>query len=45
MNSELSQEDERRQARGISRMRRESIRTEMETFPKFKYGRKGNGLS
>lgn len=45
MNSEASQEDERRQARGISRMRREQIRTELEYFPKFKYGRKGNGLT
>lgn len=45
MNSEVNQEDERRQARGISRMRREQIRTEMEYFPKFKYGRKGNGLA
>lgn len=44
MNSEVNQEDERRQARGISRMRREQIRTEMEYFPKFTYGRKGNGL-
>ena len=45
MNSEVNQEDERRQARGISRMRREQIRTELEYFPKFKYGRKGNGLA
>lgn len=45
LNSTISQEDERRQYRGISRMRRESIRTEMEKFPKFKYGRKGNGLA
>lgn len=45
MNSEVSQEDERRAARGISRMRREQIRTELEYFPKFKYGRKGNGLA
>lgn len=45
MNSEVNQEDERRQARGLSRMRREAIRTEMEYFPKFNYGRKGNGLA
>jgi|SRR5690554_1243830 len=45
MNSEVNQEDERRQARGISRMRREQIRTELEYFPKFKYGRQGNGLT
>lgn len=45
MNSEVNQEDERRQARGISRMRREQIRTELEYFPKFKYGRQGNGLA
>lgn len=45
MNSEINQEDERRQARGMSRMRREQIRTELEYFPKFKYGRKGNGLA
>lgn len=45
MNSEVNQEDERRQQRGISRMRREQIRTELEYFPKFKYGRKGNGLA
>lgn len=45
LNSEISQEDERRQARGISRMRREQARTELEYFPKFKYGRKGNGLA
>jgi len=45
MNSEVNQEDERRQARGISRMRREQIRTELEYFPKFKYGRHGNGLA
>lgn len=45
MNSQVSQEDERRQARGLSRMRREQIKTEMEYFPKFKYGRKGNGLA
>jgi len=45
MNSEVSQEDERRQARGISRMRREQIRSELEYFPKFKYGRKGNGVT
>lgn len=45
MNSEVSQEDERRQARGLSRMRREQIKTELEYFPKFKYGRKGNGLA
>jgi len=45
MNSEVSQEDERRQARGISRMRREQNRTELEYFPKFHYGRKGNGIA
>ena len=45
LNSEVNQEDERRQARGISRMRREQIKTELEYFPKFKYGRKGNGLA
>lgn len=45
MNYQISQEDERRQQRGISRMRRESVRTEMEKFPKFRYGRKGNGLA
>lgn len=45
LNSEISQEDERRQARGMSRMRREQIRTELEYFPKFKYGRKGNGIA
>lgn len=45
MNSEVNQEDERRQARAMSRMRREQIRTELEYFPKFKYGRKGNGLA
>lgn len=45
LNSEVNQEDERRQQRGISRMRREQIRTELEYFPKFKYGRKGNGLA
>lgn len=45
MNSEVNQEDERRQARGISRMRREQNRTEMEYFPEFKYGRKGNGIA
>lgn len=42
--SNISQEDERRQARGISRMRREQTKTELEYFPKFKYGRKGNGV-
>lgn len=45
MNSEVSQEDERRAARGISRMRREQIRSELDYFPKFKYGRRGNGLA
>jgi hypothetical protein len=45
LNSTISQEDERRQARGISRMRREQNRTELEYFPKFHYGRKGNGLT
>lgn len=45
MTGDLSQEDERRAQRGISRMRRESARTEMEYFPKFRYGRKGNGLA
>lgn len=45
LNSEVNQEDERRQARGMSRMRREAIATEMEYFPKFNYGRKGNGLA
>jgi hypothetical protein len=45
MNSTINQEDERRQARGISRMRREQIKTELEYFPKFKYGRNGNGLA
>lgn len=45
MNSEVSREDERRQARGMSRMRREQNRTELEYFPKFHYGRKGNGLA
>ena len=45
MNMQVNQEDERRQARGISRMRREQIRTEMEYYPKFRYGRKGNGLA
>ena len=45
MNSEISQEDERRQARGISRMRREQNKTELEYFPKFHYGRKGNGIA
>lgn len=45
MNSEISQEDERRQQRGISRMRREQNRTEMEYHPKFNYGRKGNGIA
>lgn len=45
LNSEVNQEDERRQQRNISRMRRESIRTEMEYFPRFKFGRKGNGLA
>lgn len=45
MNTQVNQEDERRQARGISRMRREQIRTELEYYPKFKYGRDGNGLT
>lgn len=45
LNSEVNQEDERRQARGMSRMRREAIATEMEYFPRFNYGRKGNGLA
>lgn len=45
LNSEFNQEDERRQQRGISRMRREAVRTEMEKFPKFNFGRKGNGLA
>lgn len=45
LNMTFSQEDARRENRGISRMRRESIRTEMEKFPKFRYGRKGNGLA
>ncbi|QDP51656.1 MAG: hypothetical protein Tp1100MES1331091_24 [Prokaryotic dsDNA virus sp.] len=44
LNSEISQEDERRAARGISRIRREQARAEFEHFPKFKYGRHGNGL-
>lgn len=38
-------EEERRQMRGISRMRREAYTTEAEYFPKFKYGRNGNGLA
>lgn len=45
LTSQPSQEDERRQMRGMSRMRREAYRTEMEYFPKFRYGRKGNGLA
>lgn len=45
LNSEISQEDERRAARGISRIRREQARAEFEYFPKFKYGRNGNGLN
>lgn len=45
LNSEVNQEDERRQSRGMSRMRREAIATELEYFPRFKYGRKGNGLA
>jgi len=45
LNSEISQEDERRQARGISRMRREQVRTELETFPRMRFGRKGDGVS
>lgn len=45
MNSEVNQEDERRQQRGMSRMRREAIATELEYFPRFNYGRKGNGLA
>lgn len=45
MNTQVNQEDERRQARGMSRMRREAIKTELEYFPKFKYGRNGNGLA
>ena len=45
LNSEVNQEDERRQARGMARMRREAIATELEYFPRFKYGRKGNGLA
>lgn len=45
LNSEVNQEDERRQSRNIARMRHESIRTELEYFPKFRYGRKGNGLA
>lgn len=38
-------EEERRQARAISRIRREAYKTEAEVFPKFKFGRKGNGVS
>lgn len=38
-------EEERRQMRAISRVRQEAYRTEAESFPKFKYGRKGNGIS
>jgi len=38
-------EEERRQSRAISRLRREAYRTETESFPKFRFGRKGNGLS
>lgn len=45
LNMQVNQEDERRQMRGISRMRRESVKTELETFPRFRYGRNGNGLS
>lgn len=45
MNTQVNQEDERRQARGMSRMRREAIRTELEYFPKFRYGRNGDGLT
>jgi len=45
MTGDLSQEDERRAQRGISRMRRESARTEMSYFPRVNYGRKGNGLA
>lgn len=37
-------EEERRQMRAISRLRQEAYRTEAESFPKFNYGRKGNGL-
>lgn len=37
-------EEERRQMRAISRFRQEAYRTEAESFPKFDYGRKGNGL-
>jgi len=45
MNTQVNQEDERRQARGMSRMRREAIKTELEYYPRFKYGRNGNGLA
>lgn len=38
-------EEARREQRAISRLRREAHRTEMETFPKFKFGRNGNGFS
>lgn len=38
-------EEERRQMRAISRLRQEAYRTEAESFPRFKYGRKGSGLA
>lgn len=38
-------EEERRQQRAISRLRQNAYRTEMQDFPKFRFGRKGNGLS
>ena len=38
-------EEERRQMRGISRLRREAYTTEAEYYPTFKYGRNGNGLA
>lgn len=38
-------EEERRQMRAISRLRKEAYSTEADNFPKFNYGRKGNGIS
>lgn len=43
LNGVQSPQDEMRRMRGISRLRRESIRTEAEYFPRNNFGRKGNG--
>ncbi len=41
---QMSPEEERRRNTGLSNMRRQAVRTELETFPRFKYGRRGDGI-